>query len=267
MSSSRHWSDFPVRALYPHQEKNFMSGAKLIAKWRITAKQLAELLQDQDFLAFVSPFYEDQPEACERDVLSLKFDPEELLRYAKIFLPENYLFPYPESKPQLQRATGKADDAQSMQRRYWRTRAVAQFLWTENKNLLIAEMATHGGVFEYGCENAGVDHETIKTWIQELCPNESDPSYKRTPCEVPGKPKMKPAQRHRERCRALAALSWGRPENAKENVAGMGRRPEFTEIGCEGKQYSDPRTVQDYIRDLCPSTTEERRGRFPRKPK
>jgi len=257
MSSKKHWNEFPIQPLHPHEEKLFMSGAKLIAKWGMTPKQLAELLKEENFLSYVSPFYENPDDACERDILSLQFDPEALIRYAKIFMPEKVY-----SEPPSQRsAKYKADKNQDMQRRYWKTRAVASVLWEETKDLSIERMAEQRELHLYGCEESSVDHGIIKTWIRDLCPcKEADPDYVATQCEKPEKPVMKPTTQRRFRCRAIAELLWKRPANQKLNIKAMCERDEIVKIGCENKKYGE-KILRGYIKDLCP---EPRRG-APRK--
>lgn len=68
-----------------------------------------------------------------------------------------------------------------------------------------------------------------------------------------------PKQRHRERCRSIAAMIWA--ENPELTKAQMAKRPEILEYGCEGRQYAQE-TVEEWIKIEKPN----RQGGRPRKP-
>lgn len=68
-----------------------------------------------------------------------------------------------------------------------------------------------------------------------------------------------PKQRHRERCRGVAAMIWAQnPELTKAQVA---KRSDILEYGCEGRQYAQE-TIEEWIKVEKPN----RQGGRPRKP-
>jgi len=69
---------------------------------------------------------------------------------------------------------------------------------------------------------------------------------------------LRPDQRYRERCRAIAILLWQQFPN--ETKADMAKRPEFLEIGCEGYNKSID-TIMDWIKDLNPDRRPGRRAK------
>lgn len=68
--------------------------------------------------------------------------------------------------------------------------------------------------------------------------------------------KLRPDQRHKERCRALAEYQWSK--NAETTIAEMIQFEPIIKIGCEGKPYK-PETLHGWINDLCPNRRPGRR--------
>jgi len=68
--------------------------------------------------------------------------------------------------------------------------------------------------------------------------------------------KMRNNQRHKERCRAIAALLWSKEPEI--TIADMILRDEITVFGCEGKNYAED-TLRDWIKDLAPDRSPGRR--------
>ncbi|WP_167631599.1 hypothetical protein [Mariprofundus ferrooxydans] len=68
-------------------------------------------------------------------------------------------------------------------------------------------------------------------------------------------PKLRNSQRHKERCRAIAALLWS--THSDITIADMAVSDAITMYGCEEKNYSE-RVIQNWIRDLHP---DPKRGR------
>lgn len=81
--------------------------------------------------------------------------------------------------------------------------------------------------------------------------HEATQAYKRGTARKP-----MPDQRHRERCRALAALLW--QENPTLTKVEMAQRRELQEFGCEGTVYAG-KTVEGWIKDLNPNPKPGRR--------
>ncbi|MCP5361140.1 MAG: hypothetical protein H6908_00650 [Hyphomicrobiales bacterium] len=61
---------------------------------------------------------------------------------------------------------------------------------------------------------------------------------------------LRPNQRHRERCRAIAAMKWA--ANQSITITAMTEDSDIINFGCEGKLYRDSDTVRNWIKDLCP---------------
>ena len=61
---------------------------------------------------------------------------------------------------------------------------------------------------------------------------------------------LRDSQRHRERCRAIAAMSWQR--DSTTTIADMIRCDDMITHGCEGKIYGD-QTLRDWVKDLAPA--------------
>jgi len=68
--------------------------------------------------------------------------------------------------------------------------------------------------------------------------------------------KLRPEQRHKERCRGIAALLWS--QNKEITIARMVEAEVLIEIGCEGKTYKEE-TIRDWIKEECPNRTGGRR--------
>lgn len=66
----------------------------------------------------------------------------------------------------------------------------------------------------------------------------------------------RPSQRHKERCRAIAALLWANDPNV--TIADMVLRDEIALYGCEGKNYTE-QVLRTWISDLCPNRKPGRR--------
>jgi hypothetical protein len=73
-------------------------------------------------------------------------------------------------------------------------------------------------------------------------------------------PPQRDSHRHRERCRALAALFW--EQDPEETIESMISRPELIRLGQEGSSYK-PETVRNWIKDLCPNRAPGRRPKNP----
>jgi hypothetical protein len=70
------------------------------------------------------------------------------------------------------------------------------------------------------------------------------------------KAELRPSQKHRVRCRAIAELIWkSKPDTT---IADMAINNEITGIACEGKLYGE-NTIRDWIKDLCPNRAPGRR--------
>ena len=67
-----------------------------------------------------------------------------------------------------------------------------------------------------------------------------------------------PQQRHRERCRGIAALLWAGDDTITK--AQMAKRPEILEHGCERREYAQ-KTIEEWIKAENPN----RQGGRPRK--
>ena len=251
MKGSRNLSlDFPIRGLWPEEEEDYILGAELIRLWKLSIRDFIHLLKDEDFRWLVEPFYTDYESAKMDDIESLCLSPAEIDQYSRLFRSEDR---------EPARPKRKKKGLSTTQRHYWRTRAVAEFLWKENEDWTIELMAGNEGITRYGCEDIRYETATMKSWICDLCLNKEDPDFTRTPCEIPDRPKIRADQRHRDRCSAIAALLWARPENAGLITVNMAKKMEMIAIGCEGRRYKDTRTVEDYIRDLSPSSRRNTR--------
>jgi hypothetical protein len=70
--------------------------------------------------------------------------------------------------------------------------------------------------------------------------------------------KLRPNQRHRERCRAIAELLW--KMNPEITIADMAHKDEINGIACENRipPYSED-TIRDWINDLSPNRKPGRR--------
>ncbi len=66
---------------------------------------------------------------------------------------------------------------------------------------------------------------------------------------------LRPSQRHRLRCREIAASLW--EGDATITIAGMAYRDEINRA-CEGEVYADS-TIRKWIKDLCPNRLPGRR--------
>lgn len=78
--------------------------------------------------------------------------------------------------------------------------------------------------------------------------------------------KQRPSQIHRERCRTAAAMIWTNEPNL--TISEMIERDEITATACEHCKYT-PKTLRDWIADLCPDRSPGRRpssGKPPRTP-
>ena len=64
-------------------------------------------------------------------------------------------------------------------------------------------------------------------------------------------------QRHKERCRALAAYLW--ENDPKITIADMINSDAINKFGCENETYNE-KTLRKWIKDLCP---DRNRGRRP----
>lgn len=246
MKNSRNLSlDFPIRGLWPEEEKDHITGAELIRLWGLSIKDFVHLLKDEDFRWLVKPFYTDEESAQINDIESLSLSRVEIEQFKRLFRSEDR-----EPAQSKQEKKGLS----TIQRHYWRTRAVAEFLWKENEDWTVELMAGNEGITSHGCEYIPYEKAIIRSWIRDLCPNKEDPDYVKVQLEIPERPTIKAPLRRRDRCRAIAALLWARPENAGLTTTAMAKKTEMTTIGCEGHQYTDARTVEDYIRDLSPST-------------
>ena len=62
--------------------------------------------------------------------------------------------------------------------------------------------------------------------------------------------KLRNNQRHRERCRAIAALIWSNTPDL--SITEMINQPELFSFGCEEHGYTE-KTLRDWVSDLCPS--------------
>jgi hypothetical protein len=83
----------------------------------------------------------------------------------------------------------------------------------------------------------------------------------RQPVGADRTPPQRDSHRHRERCRAIAALLW--EQDPKETIESMISRPELTRFGQEDSSYK-PETVRNWIKDLCPDRAPGRRPKNPR---
>lgn len=62
--------------------------------------------------------------------------------------------------------------------------------------------------------------------------------------------KLRPSQKHRERCRAVVQFIWeSEPDTTIEDMA---HKDGINGIACEGKDYT-VKTIRDWIKDLCPN--------------
>jgi hypothetical protein len=68
--------------------------------------------------------------------------------------------------------------------------------------------------------------------------------------------KLRPSQKHRERCRAIAELIW--QSNPDITIEDMAYKDEINGIACEGKSYT-PKAIREWIKDLCPNRKPGRR--------
>jgi hypothetical protein len=73
-------------------------------------------------------------------------------------------------------------------------------------------------------------------------------------CEV--EVKLRPNQRHKERCRAVAELIWKSTPDI--TIDDMARKDEINGIACEKKDYTVD-TIRTWIKDLCPNRAPGRR--------
>lgn len=68
--------------------------------------------------------------------------------------------------------------------------------------------------------------------------------------------KLRPSQKHRERCRAVAELIWeSSPDSTIEDMA---KKDEIKRIACERTPYTG-KTIRGWIKDLCPNRKPGRR--------
>jgi hypothetical protein len=68
--------------------------------------------------------------------------------------------------------------------------------------------------------------------------------------------KLRPSQKHRERCRAIAELIW--QSNSDITIEDMAKKDEIKRIGCENNGYT-VKTIREWIKDLCPNRKPGRR--------
>jgi hypothetical protein len=68
--------------------------------------------------------------------------------------------------------------------------------------------------------------------------------------------KLRPNQRHKERCIAIAKLLW--EMHPKMTIADMIQRDEINKIACEGKIYAED-TIRDWINKCSPDRSPGRR--------
>ena len=68
--------------------------------------------------------------------------------------------------------------------------------------------------------------------------------------------KLTPVQRHRIACREVAKKLW--KKDPKITIADMAFRDEIVEA-CEGKIYTDEKTIRNWTKDLCPDRDPGRR--------
>lgn len=109
--------------------------------------------------------------------------------------------------------------------------------WIEQKKFPIPE----------GLRKAAIDFGLIEPPPQaELRPEEKEDQTK----------SLLDSQRHRERCRAIAALLWSQDPNI--TIKDMSYCDEIATYGCEKKVYNE-NTLRDWIKDLCPNREPGRR--------
>jgi hypothetical protein len=69
------------------------------------------------------------------------------------------------------------------------------------------------------------------------------------------KPKLRPNQRHKIKCRELAELHW--QENPETTIADIAFSGDII-AACDGKMYAE-KTIRGWIKDLCPNRSPGRR--------
>jgi hypothetical protein len=67
----------------------------------------------------------------------------------------------------------KEKKLRSNQRHKERCRAIAALRWEENPKMTIEDMISSNEINKFGCENVSYNEKTIRTWINDLCPNRS----------------------------------------------------------------------------------------------
>ncbi len=107
--------------------------------------------------------------------------------------------------------------------------------WIEQKKFPLPE----------GLKKAAIEFGLIET------PRESQPEKKKEE-----RKSLLDSQRHRERCRAIAALLWSQDPHI--TIKDMSYCDEIATYGCEKKVYNEA-TLRDWIKDLCPNREPGRR--------
>ena len=94
----------------------------------------------------------------------------------KISLPDDYHYlilpetdaPNPDPAVETQE---KVPNLRNNQRHKERSRAIAEFIWSNDKDITIADMIICDAVIKYGCEGKVYSEKIMRNWINDLAPN------------------------------------------------------------------------------------------------
>lgn len=219
------WLNLHMRALWPHEEEDFMTGGNVIRAWDISVEILLALLEDEHFRKHVKPFWDDEDAMYHRSIRELCFDRDEVqfykdhcnwkieqLRMAVISVNSESLEHQAVTDSTIandkdwdaylsaaKRLRGKVSDKQA---HYWRCRAVARYL-NEKEGVKAADAFKRTEITMYACEKVAYNRSEVKSWIEESCPH---PELFQKVKPWGEEPQMRPGSRLRETFQALGMV-------------------------------------------------------------